>query len=207
MFKKDPCLSINTSSYSVHSPQGIIPTFIKEGSTVLDVGCNTGYMGKMLKKRGAVCDGIDVNKEALKKARKYYRKLYVRDLYTGKLTIDIRKYDYILLMDLLEHLPRPDLLLKDATRYLNKRGQVIISLPNVARLEIRFQLCFGKFNYTYGGILSEDHLRHFTRDSGKKMIEDSGLKVLKIIPTGLGYILGIFPTLTAFQFIYVCEKK
>ena len=207
MFQKDPCLSINSTSYSHHSPQGIIPSLINKNSTVLDVGCNTGFMGRTLKKRGAVCDGIDINKVALKKAKKHYRKLYVRDLYSGKLNIKNYKYDYILFMDVLEHVPRPDLLLKDSIKNLKKSGRIIISLPNIARLEIRLQLLVGKFNYTYGGILSEDHLRHFTKKEALKMINNCGLQAKKIIPTGLGHELKILPNLTAFQFIYICELK
>lgn len=207
MFKKDPCLTVNPSSYSIHSPQGIIPTHIKKGTVVLDVGCNTGYLAKVLRKKHVICDGIDINKEALAKAKKYCRKVYRRDLYSGRLNIDNSKYDYILFMDLLEHIPRPDLLLKNSLKYLKNSGRIIISLPNVARAEIRLQLFFGNFDYTYGGILNEDHLRHFTRRSAVKMIQESSLQILEIIPTGLGHQLRIFPTLTAFQFIYVCQKK
>ncbi len=207
MFKKDPCLSMDSSSYSIHSPQGIIPSLIKSGSSVLDVGCNTGFIGRALKKRGVICDGIDINTEALKKAKKYYRKLYVRDLYSSKLNIGNHKYDYILFMDVLEHLPRPDLLLTDSIKNLKKSGSIIISLPNVARLEIRLQLLFGKFDYTYGGILSEDHLRHFTKKQAVKMISQCGLQVKRIVPTGIGHKINILPNLTAFQFIYICSLK
>lgn len=204
MFKKDPCLN---QSHSPHSPHLIIPKYIKDNSLVLDVGCNTGFMGKVLIKRGCISDGVDINTEALKKAKKYYSALYKRDLYIGKLHIPSKKYDYIIFADVLEHLPRPDLLLKDATKYLKKSGYILISLPNIARLEIRAQLLFGKFDYTYGGILSEDHLRHFTKKQAVKMISECGLRTNQIIPTGIGHKIRIFPTLTAFQFVYVCNLK
>lgn len=204
MFKKDPCLSM---SYSLHGPHVLIATLIERDSIVLDVGCNTGYLGKTLRKKKVICDGIDINEKALKIAKKYYRKVYNRDLYSSKLNINRIKYDYIIFADILEHLPRPDLLLINSLKYLKKSGKIIISLPNIARVEIRLQLLFGNFNYTDGGILSEDHLRHFTRKSAIKMILENGLRVEAIIPTGLGHILQIFPTLTAYQFIYVCAKK
>src|SRR5690348_10020508 len=37
--------------------------------TVLDVGCNTGYLGNMFIKRGARVSGIDNDEAALEKAR------------------------------------------------------------------------------------------------------------------------------------------
>ncbi|MEK7070936.1 MAG: class I SAM-dependent methyltransferase [Patescibacteria group bacterium] len=204
MFKKDPCLTISNSP---HSPHSIIQSLVNKESHLLDVGCNTGFLAKSLKKKNVTSDGIDINREALKIARKYCRNVFRRDLYLSKLSLGKKKYDYIVFADVLEHVPRPDLLLKDSRKYLKKNGTVLISMPNVARLEIRLQLLFGKFNYTYGGILSEDHLRHFTKESAIRMIEDAGFTVLKSIPTGLGHQLKILPTLTAFQFIYICVKN
>lgn len=203
MFEKDPCLVISSSA---HSPHSIIPEYIKPFTQILDVGCNTGYLGKLLKQKKVITDGIDINEKALKVADKYYRKTFKRDLYLGQLSIPNRKYDYITFIDVLEHLPRPDLVLRDSLKFLNKQGRVIISLPNIARLEIRIGLLFGKFNYTDAGILGEDHLRFFTKKSGIKLIEECGLKVIKVIPTGLGHAFGFFDTMTAFQFIFICSK-
>lgn len=204
MFKKDPLLA---KSVSPHSPHNIIPQLIRKNTSLLDVGCNTGYLGKVLKIKKVIADGIDINEKALRIAKKFYRKVYKRDLYKAKLAIDKQFYDYIVFMDVLEHLPRPDLLLKDSLKYLKKNGKIIVSLPNAARLEIRLQLLFGSFTYTKGGIISEDHLRFFSKKSAIEMFDSSGYKVENIIPTGLGHQLKILPTLTAFQFIFVCQKK
>ena len=203
MFHKDPLLEENPSP---HSPHSIIPKLVPEKSLVLDVGCNTGYMAHKLKEKNCNCDGIDINEKALNIAKQYARRVYKRDLYDGKLAIDKELYDVIIFADLLEHLPRPDLLLKDSLQYLEKNGIVLISMPNVARIEIRLKLLLGNFDYTEGGILSQDHLRLFTRKSATYMIETCGYKVKKTIPTGLGHIIKVFPTFTAFQFIYCCKK-
>lgn len=201
MFKKDPCLKMSTSQ---HSPHNIIAQLIAPSAKILDVGCNTGYLGKILKSKNVLSDGIDINKSALKIAKKYYRNVYIRDLYQAKLKIPRRTYDYIIFADVLEHLPRPDLLLTNARSYLTKQGKILISLPNTARLEIRLKLLLGKFDYTTGGILSQDHLRFFTKENAVRMIKSCGLKVINIIPTGLGHMIGLFDTLTAFQFVFVC---
>ena len=72
MFQKDPLLE---QSGSPHSPQNIIPQQIKKNTTVLDVGCNTGFLARILKKKKIITDGIDINDEALKKAKNYCRKV------------------------------------------------------------------------------------------------------------------------------------
>ncbi len=203
MFLKDQLLSIDESK---RSPHHIIQTLIKKNSIILDVGCNTGYLGKALKQKGVVGDGIDINEEALKIAKKYYRHTYKRNLYKPGLDIGKKLYDYIVLADVLEHLPQPDLLLKNCQKYLKDEGKIIISLPNIARLEVRLKLLLGKFDYA-PGIISQDHLRFFTNKTAVKMIEESGFIIEKTIPTGLGQMLKFFPTLTAFQFIYILRKN
>lgn len=205
MFKKDPLLNLDKSP---HSPHSIIPRLIgKKNALVLDVGCNNGLLGReIIKLSQASIDGIDINEEALKEAGESYRKVFRRDLYKSKFEIEAENYDYIIFSDILEHLPRPDLVLQDARKYLKDDGKIIVSLPNVARFEIRIELLLGNFDYK-PGILSEDHLRFFTKKSAAEMIRKCGYKVENIIPTGLGHRIKIFANLTAFQFIYICKKS
>lgn len=204
MFKRDGLLKGNTES---HSPHSLIPKLIRKNSLVLDVGCNTGLLAHKLKDKSVTLDGVDINDEALKMAQKYYRRVFKRDLYIPSLQLPLTKYDYIVYSDVLEHLPYPDKLLIDTRKYVKKDGFIIASIPNVARFEIRLQLLLGRFRYEESGIMSSDHLRFFTKDSAIKMFEESGYSVIKVIPTGLGHIIKVFPTFTAFQFIYVCKLR
>jgi 2-polyprenyl-3-methyl-5-hydroxy-6-metoxy-1,4-benzoquinol methylase len=203
IYKKDGLLKYHDWP---HSPHGIIPPYIESHSTVLDVGCNTGYIAQILLKNKCKTDGIDINEQALKKAQKYCVHTYRRDLYLNKLSLPQKKYDYILFVDVLEHLPQPDMVLADSLKYLKKSGRVIICLPNIARFEIRLKLLLGHFDYA-PGIMSPDHLRFYTHDSASQMIQESGLMIEESIPTGLGHIVHIFPKLTAFQFVYICTLK
>lgn len=114
MFKKDPLFYLSSQK---HSPHNIIPAFIKPHSVILDIGCNTGMIGKkLIEERQATVDGIDINAEALNIAGKKYRKVFQRDLYNPAINIDQIEYDYILFSDILEHLPRPDLVLIDCKK-------------------------------------------------------------------------------------------
>lgn len=201
MYKKDGCLF---RDYSPHSPHTIIPSLIQSKKTVLDIGCNVGMLAEALKKN--VVDGIDIDKNALKVAKKYCRHVYKRDLYKNILDIPLQQYDYIVCADILEHLPRPDLVLQDIIHYLHKKSRLIISLPNIARIELRIKHLFGNFTYA-PGIMSSDHLRFFTKKTGIELIEEAGFKIVDIIPTGIGHSLPYFSTLLAFQFIYVCKLK
>jgi len=204
MFRKDSILKMSSQG---HSPHNIIPTLIRPGSLVLDVGCNAGFLGKkLIEEKRCVVDGVDINKEALAIAAESYRKIFEKDLSGSSLDLGSEQYDYIIFGDILEHLPRPDLLLKNCRNYLKDTGRIIISLPNVARGEIRLKLMLGNFEYA-PGIMSEDHLRFFTKKSAARMIRQCGYDVKAVYPTGLGHMIKIFPTLTAFQFIFICKKK
>jgi len=191
--------------FSPHSPHSKVLNLVKDNSTVLDVGCSKGYVGIELKKKNCKLFGIDRNPNACAIARKNYEEVIEADLEEFDLSLLSGKtFDYIIYLDILEHLSRPDLVLSKLKQILSPRGRIIICLPNVARVENRLQLLFGKFVYTYTGALYKEHLRFFTLQSAKDFIKSCGYKIEKIDVTGLGSMIKIFPKLFAYQFIFVC---
>ena len=201
-FTKDGPIPFN---HSPHSPHALIFDLIKSNTTILDIGCNNGLLGQELLLKKVTSDGIDVNPALINQAKKYYRRVFIRDLYHPRLNITAFKYDYVILSDILEHLPQPDQLLIDVHRYIDKKSLVIVSLPNIARLEIRAKLLFGSFNYRQSGILSSDHLRFFTKQSAIRLFRSANYSVIDIIPTGLGHQFPFLSNLLAFQFIFVLK--
>ena len=204
MFYKD--IVFKTTILDNYGPTKIICENIEAKKTVLDIGCNSGVLANTLNAKYCQTDGVDINKKALKIAGKYCHKTYLRNLYNSKLNLNNKKYDYIVFSDILEHLPTPDLLLKDSIRYLKKGGFVWISLPNIARFEQRIYHLFGDFTYK-PGVMSADHLRFFTHKTGIKLIKESGLEVVQEFYTGLGQKISIFPNLLSFQFVYKCKLR
>lgn len=195
---KDGLIEFNKN---VNSPHSIIANIIKPSTKLLDIGCNAGLLGKELLKKNVFCDGIDINKKLLNKAKKYYKSVYKIDLSTD-FVFNQNKYDYIVMSDILEHLPRPDITLQKFKKNLKKNGFLITSIPNVARFELRLKHLFGNFDYK-PGIMSQDHLRFFTKKSASELITNADYKIVKIIPTGLGHNLNFMTELTAFQFIFI----
>ncbi len=203
MYNKDPVFS--TQTLDQFGPLKIIFNNISPASTVLDVGCNSGHLAKLLSVKNCKVDGIDINLKALKIAQSFCNKVYSRNLYVEKINLK-QKYDYIVFSDILEHLPRPDLVLTESIKNLNKNGQIWISLPNIARLELRLSHLLGNFEYK-PGIMSTDHLRFFTQKTAKELITSSGLKINQIYFTGLGQRLKVFPNLFSFQFVFCCLQS
>ena len=147
MFKKDPELTFHLND--PHSPHSIVLRLIRTRDEILDVGCNTGYIGEYLvKNKDCICDGIDYDQDFLAKAKeKGYRNLFQIDLYKTDFKLELL-YDTILFIDVLEHLPNPfEFISKLVRENLKPGGKAIICLPNIARLEYRIKHAFGEFEY------------------------------------------------------------
>ena len=162
---------------------------------VLDLGCGEGLLAAELKKNGNLITGVDELPQASK--RSALENYYSADLDGGigpvLRALDGKRFDSVLLLDVLEHLRKPDKLLEDCHQMVRPDGQVIISVPNVANVTVRLALLFGRFNYTARGILDKTHLRFFTRKTARQLVESAGYKIIgekaTVIPAEI--ILGL----------------
>ena len=89
-----------------------------------------------------------------------------------------RKFDFILLADVLEHLPDPLTVLRFYVRFLAPGGRVVISLPNIACWDRRLALMLGRFDYADAGIMDRTHLRFFTFRTARILLQEAGMTVL-----------------------------
>ena len=153
-------------------------------SRILDVGVAGGYLGQILKQQGHHLVGIESDPRLAAEARAHYEDFYVVDV--ERFDFPQRaEFDYILFADVLEHLRDPRELLRRVLPCLNANGEIIISLPNVANLFVRFNLMLGRFEYGERGILDETHLRFFTLATMKRMIDDASCHIVELKPTSV----------------------
>lgn len=197
---------------TVYSTHSIIINTVGEKGIVLDVGCNDGYIGKDSHK-DVVFYGLDYLLDSVVKAKKIYKDAYVYDLNNlQKLPWGI-KFDTIIFADVLEHVIYPEKTLQFfVDNYLQSKGKVIISLPNIANWQIRSKLLFGNFDYTETGIMDKTHLHFYTFKSAKKLLEQNGLHVIDTFggASFFGKIIAYLPwlkSLLATNIIYICEKS
>ena len=116
----------------------LISQMIKEGSTVLDVGCGDGDLLEFLSSQKKIdTRGIEITASGVKNS--ISKGLSVIQ---GNAEKDIKFYpdnsfDYVLLSQTLQAVNRPDLLLKELLRVGKK---AIVSFPNFGYWRVRFNL-------------------------------------------------------------------
>lgn len=191
---------------------------------VLDVGCGQGELAHTLRMRGHHVVGVDI-----RPPRFELDEFLQADLFQG-LNIDpSRRFDVVILADVLEHMPDPLALLNQAASHLAPGGSLLVSLPNTVHWSVRMQVARGKFDYTNKGILDRGHLRLFTYESALRLFNDAGLRLVSnqttpvpwenVVPAALGdfvrdkleksdHFLGqLAPNLFAYQHVFELTPK
>jgi 2-polyprenyl-3-methyl-5-hydroxy-6-metoxy-1,4-benzoquinol methylase len=148
---------------------------------LLDIGCGEGFLAERIAAHGNRIVGIDLL--PVPRMRHAFADYISADISHGLgdvlPALGGRRFDKILLMDVLEHLEQPETLLTQCRGLLKPGGTILVSVPNVANVTVRLGLLFGRFEYQPRGILDATHLRFFTRKSIRRMIEAAGWDVVR----------------------------
>jgi len=174
--KNYPPLEKITENLDDNSSLAKLLSLISENTRVIDFGCATGYLAYLLKRKGCVVTGVEINEQAASIAEEYCERVIVCDLDITRL-LDIlpkQTFDVAVFGDVLEHLRDPWRILQETKELLLPQGYVVASIPNIAHGAIRLSLLQGKFDYQELGILDNTHLRFFTRKTVEELFEKSG---------------------------------
>ncbi|NIP23379.1 MAG: glycosyltransferase [Phycisphaerae bacterium] len=164
---------------------------VTPSATVLDVGCGSGLMAEHLANKDVKT--ISIDKEVSEKARQASLKWLEVDVEQYDFSDDFGDVDYILLLDIIEHLKSPERFLRILRdRYSRSSPEFIITTANIGFFIIRSGLLFGSFNYGRRGILDMDHSRLFTFSTLRRTLELCGYELLskKGIPAPFPLAIG-----------------
>lgn len=157
---------------------------VSDNSTVLDYGCAGGVVGEFLhKNKNCNVYGVEIDEEAIKTAKsrksKPFKEIYNFNIDKLKEGDDYTKfqkdkilYDYVLFIDVLEHLQHPENAIKLIVQKLKPQGKILVSIPNITHENIICNLLDGNFNYADLGLLDNTHLRFFTQNSFLDFIDN-----------------------------------
>ena len=210
-----------------HSSHRHIIDIIEPGSKVLDIGCGRGLLVEELLKKNVEITGIDSLPSVFVDSRiKHYIEWDIENLEHVALN---EKFDYVLWADVLEHIKNHKRSLMASKKFLKDEGLMIVSTANIAIWFYRLSLALGRFNYGERGILDRTHVVLYTKNSFEAELMDAGLKIVDLkftpIPFELVFesvknrkvihwlnnfyyhFVRLFPSLFAYQFLAIVEKK
>jgi len=150
---------------------------VSEKHRVLDIGCGNALIGSELKKQGCYVEGIDFESS---KGKNNIDKFTQLNLNNNNLEIPVNEFDYVLLMDVLEHLDEPENFVYNLrVKAKGKAPKIIVSVPNIGFINNRIQLLFGRFDYGIRGTMYLGHKRMFTFNAIGKLFEQAEFKITK----------------------------
>jgi 2-polyprenyl-3-methyl-5-hydroxy-6-metoxy-1,4-benzoquinol methylase len=147
------------------------------GRSLLDAGCATGFFLEAARARGWRVRGLEVSEYASDYAR---RQLGLPVLTASIVSppADLGGFDVITMWDIIEHLDRPDLALRNVRRMLGPGGLVVISTGDYAswlrRLTGRRWRLFSDATHNF----------FFTERTLAKLLADAGLRVVRVSRRG-----------------------
>jgi len=214
------------SPWSSHS---LIAGYLKKlpaQSRVLDIGTASGTLARMCQDHSLQLFGVEPNPDWARLASPLYEKIFVGFIQDAESEF-LTGYDVVVLGDVLEHLPMPEVILQTLVSLQPSGSMFLISVPNIANIWVRLNLLLGNFNYADRGILDRTHLRFFTHNTLSAMLKNTGLEILSInvTPIPLELVSGFFlstpgrwlhaifarltallPTLLGYQFVVQARK-
>ncbi len=170
---------------SEDSSHGRISTLLssRPPSKILDLGCSGGLLAERLRQMGHHVTGVDVNE--IEGVAERTNAFFKADLNDGIPPEVGTGFDLVLAADVLEHLRKPAVLIRQIREVLSPDGSAIVCVPNIAHWYPRFRSTMGMFDYDQRGILDSTHLRFFTRRSITKLVERNGFTIRRLEPVGL----------------------
>lgn len=177
--KKDGPDLIN--SPRVHLMLEIVDKLDLKGKNILDFGCFDGTFLSRIKNRNNRFYGIDASDYAVRKAKK--KNIAVKQFFfddKAKIPFKDKFFDMIIAGEIIEHIYDTDYFLQELKRILKPCGYLLISTPNVASLGRRLWLLLGKnpiIELSPNDKESVGHIRYFTFETLKGLLEKYGLKI------------------------------
>jgi trans-aconitate methyltransferase len=163
----------NTSSYYQHNRSEILKLIDITPRRVLDIGCGKGGVASMLHQNypSLRITGFDKFKDDSFEYADIFESFHNFDLSSDWPVIDYTVFDFVLMLDVLEHLIDPQSVLAKLSKLLAKGTQVIISLPNFHAYSNLYEIVkTGRFQYKDSGILDRTHLRFYGQDDARDLI-------------------------------------
>ncbi len=147
--------------------------------SVLDVGCGGGINSLITRRTGALVTGIEGNPELAEQARALSNEVFAldpADTAAVDAALGDRRFDLVLMPDILERTPDPERIVRHYARYLEREGRLIISARNKKAWPVRLGVAQPNIGYatvegTRPELLERRELERFVENAGLELLE------------------------------------
>ena len=147
---------------------------------ILDIGCNDGTIRNFLSE-DIEYFGVDIDNKLIQQLQQKKIKAKQADLNNEQLPFQFERFDYILMLDIIEHVINPQELLQQAKQRLKPEGKIIITLPNDYHILNKLRFLFNR-HLTENPFAPFGHLHYFPIKTGENFLKGNGFKILRKIP-------------------------
>lgn len=164
----------------------VIKTFLScTGKNILDIGCGCAPISSSIAGRNKII-GIDLSESALRKASRKGINCIVSGV-EDRLPFKEKRFDFVLITEVLEHIFDPCSLLKEIHRVLKDEGLIICSTPNSSFI-------LNRLSFLFTGLIKDctaqdrlidntpyitEHIRIIPPKLLKRLLVDSGFSISK----------------------------
>lgn len=149
-----------------------IARIVKEGR-LLEIGCGTGYFLQVARDEfGFDTHGVEIDSETSDICRRQ-KGLNVITGTLAQANYPVDFFDVVYMRTVLEHIPEPQMLLKQIYRVMKPSGLVVIEVPNVKGLV--YDIAKERHTCVFGF----EHLNWFSEDTLERILNQTGFRVIQ----------------------------
>lgn len=147
---------------SIECMKNFILKYVKKDERILDIGCGSGDLLKILKRNGYVdLTGLDPSQASLERLKELGIKTIKRNIFEPIQENEVR-YNTIISTCVMEHILDLNNFLKIVESYLEQDGRFFVVVPSVEGFQKYYQLKPNYFNH--------EHINYFSKVSLKNLM-------------------------------------